>query len=151
MCKALDDVSLPAIKIFLDSNHDHAALQFTGPLPILGDKQHAEMVRHWKTLASKLPSQPKAIVLISGHHEVRLQGLPYTEKARSCIQTNHHEALSIDLVFKNESKSTLHSTSVVFQLKSQQLPHNAPFQAQKEPGLASGTVFKVLYLHWVKN
>lgn len=39
-------------------------------MPILGDQQHKEMVEHWKTLSSTLKDRPKAILLISGHHEV---------------------------------------------------------------------------------
>lgn len=41
-------------------------------MPLLGDHRHAELVQHWKTLASTLPAKPEAILVVSGHWEVRL-------------------------------------------------------------------------------
>lgn len=40
-----------------------------GPLPLLGDKTHAEIVNHWKSLAATLPEKPKTILVISAHWE----------------------------------------------------------------------------------
>lgn len=42
-----------------------------GPLPLLGDPDHRELVQHLKTLAGKLP-KPDAILVISAHWEARV-------------------------------------------------------------------------------
>lgn len=40
-----------------------------GPMPVLGDASHAELVITLKKLAAQLPSRPSAIVVISAHWE----------------------------------------------------------------------------------
>lgn len=40
-----------------------------GPMPLLGDPGHAELVSTMKSLATELPKQPSAIVMVSAHWE----------------------------------------------------------------------------------
>eukprot|EP00759_Apiculatamorpha_spiralis_P055246 PhF_6_TR7338/c0_g1_i1/m.11027 len=40
-----------------------------GPLPVLGDPAHAELVKGLKAQAASLPFRPKAIVCVSAHYE----------------------------------------------------------------------------------
>ena len=51
---------------FLNKPHERA-----GPLPLLGDPGHKGMGEHLKSLAKSLPEQPRALVVVSPHWEVR--------------------------------------------------------------------------------